>query len=110
MDNADDYYDVDEVLPILSPEEAFAPVPGKPHHQVCDLRVGASERFEERVVDGELVLIDLPGVDVRYYVEAVYQDGWWDLLYWGTDSDAAWALAQRVSGSYQVPVLRARAP
>jgi hypothetical protein len=57
-------------------------------------------------VNGELVLIDLPGADVRHFVEAVYRDGWRELLYWGTDPGAAWALARRVSAAYHVPVRR----
>ena len=108
MDETGDHYEVDEVLPILSPEEAFARIPGKPRRRVRFLRVGASERFEEVTMDGEPVLVDLPGADVRHFVEAVYRDGWWELLYWGTDPGAAWALARRVSAAYQVPVRRRR--
>jgi hypothetical protein len=93
MDETGDCCGVDEVLPILSPEEAFAPVL-------------ASERFEVTTVDGELVLVDLPGADVRYFLEAVYQDERWELLYWGTDPGAAWALARRVSAAYHVPIRR----
>jgi hypothetical protein len=65
MDETGDCYEVDDVLPLLSPEKAFAPIPGKPRRQVRCLRVGASERFEETAVKGELVLVDLPGADVR---------------------------------------------
>jgi hypothetical protein len=108
MDETGDYcdYEVDEVLPILSPEEAFARVPDKPCRQVCCLRVGVSERFEEAIVDGELVLFDLPGEDVRHFVQALYHDEWSELLYWGTDPGAAWTLARRVSAAYRVPIER----
>jgi len=106
MPDARGYDELDELIGVLSPEEAFAPVPGKPLRRVSFLRVGASDAIEERVVDGRLVLVTLPGVDVRHLVEVVYWDRWWELLYWGTDRGAAWALARRASAIYGVPVPR----
>jgi hypothetical protein len=81
-----------------------------PLRQVLYLRVRASDRLEERLVDGSPVLVPLPGVDVRYSVEAVFWDGWWELLYWGRELEPAKALAQRVAARYDVPIRRCDDP
>ena len=100
MDETGDRGEVD-VLPILTPQEAFAPVPGKPRRQVRGVRVGASTLRRDDGGRGIVRSIRRRGRAPPR--RAAYQDERWELLYRGRTPAAAWRWP-RVSAVNHSPI------